>query len=284
MTLAKALFEMAEPKAPKINKWPFVAGDALLLWTACFIYAQSKIPMGATELCLAVGCIALGAALAIVPFVLEYQGLVRVLETGELVSTLAQIKELEKIAAQIGGATARWQNVQDEADKTAAAAKSIAEKMAAEVKAFTEFMQRVNDSEKSTLRLEVEKLRRSEQDWLQALVRMMDHVHALHSGAVRSGQPNLIEQMTNFQNACRDAARRVGLVPFVPAGAEAFDAERHEVFEGNGKPEVGAKIAETVASGYTFQGRMLRPALVRLQDHVGGAAQPQAIPAQTGQP
>ncbi len=274
---------MPEPKAPKIHKWPFVAGDALLLWTACFIYAQSKIPMGSTELCLAAGCIALGAVLAIVPFVLEYQGLVRTLETGELGSTLAQIKELDRIAAQIGSATARWQNVQDEADKTAGAAKSIAEKMTAEVKAFTEFMQRVNDSEKNTLRLEVEKLRRSEQDWLQALVRMMDHVHALHSGAVRSGQQNLIEQMTNFQNACRDAARRVGLVPFVAAGAEAFDAERHQVFDGDGKPAPGAKIAETVASGYTFQGKMLRQALVRLQPDGAGPTEGQAIPAKTGQ-
>ena len=34
--------------------------------------------------------------------------------------------------------------------------------MNAEVQAFTEFMQRMNDSEKATLKLEVEKLRRME--------------------------------------------------------------------------------------------------------------------------
>ena len=58
------------------------------------------------------------------------------------------------------------------------------------------------------VRLEVEKLRRAEGEWLQVLVRVLDHVYALHLGALRSGQPNLIEQLSNFQNACRDAARR----------------------------------------------------------------------------
>ena len=92
-------------------------------------------------------------------------------------------------------------------------------------------MQRANDSERATLRLEVEKLRRAEADWLQVLVRMLDHVYALHQGALRSGQPMLIEQVGNFQNACRDAARRVGLTPFTANEAEPFDAQRHQLIE-----------------------------------------------------
>src|ERR1041384_164055 len=138
--------------------------------------------------------------------------------------------------------------------------------MGAEVQAFTEFMQRVNDSEKATLRLEAEKLRRAEADWLQVLVRLLDHVYALHLGAVRSGQPQLIDQLTNFQNACRDAVRRVGLTPFVGEPSEPFDGQRHRPFDGEELPPAGAKITETVATGYTFQGRLLRPALVRLQN------------------
>ncbi|HEY5915420.1 MAG TPA: nucleotide exchange factor GrpE [Verrucomicrobiae bacterium] len=221
--------------------------------------------MTTPELCLAVGCIATGAVLSIVPFVLEYQALVKVAETNALTNVVAQVQDIGRIAEQISGATARWQNVQDEADKTANAARTIAEKMAAELKLFTEFMQRANDSEKSTLRLEVEKLRRGEQDWLQVLVRMLDHVHALHAGAVRSGQPNLIEQLTHFQNACRDVSRRVGLVPISAEPAEPFDPQRHQVMDGDGTASAGAIISDMVATGYTYQGRMLRPILVRLQ-------------------
>ncbi len=257
---------MPEPSVPKINKWPFLAGDLLLLCAAFFVYSQSPRPMSAGELFLVAGCVAGGAVLAVIPFLLEYQALVRVSETLALGSVVAQIKNLEKVAEQINGATARWQNAQDAADKTANAAKAISERMTSEVKAFTDFMERISEGEKKTMRLEVEKLRRGEQDWLQVLVRMLDHVHALHAGAARSGQPNLIEQLTHFQNACRDAARRVGLVPFAAPPSEPFDPERHQVFEGDGKTPAGAVIGDMIATGYTFQGRILRPALVRLKE------------------
>jgi len=81
----------------------------------------------------------------------------------------------------------------------------------------------------ATLRLEVEKLRRVESEWLQVAVRMLDHVYALHQGACRSGQPHLIEQVGSFQNACRDAARRVGVTPFTANEGEPFDAQRQLV-------------------------------------------------------
>lgn len=257
---------MPDPNAPKISKWPFFAGDALLVCTALLVYVQAKLPLGTVELSLMAGCIVLGAALSVAPFVLEYQALVRIVDTQALKAMVSQVQNIEQVAEQIGNATARWQNAQDAADKTAATARTIAEKMAAEVKAFTEFMQKLNDSEKNTMRLEVEKFRRGEQEWLQVVVRMLDHVHALHAGAVRSGQPNLIEQLTHFQNACREAARRVGLIPFSASPAERFDPERHQEFEGDGKTAAGAEIVEMIATGYTFQGRMLRPTLVRLKN------------------
>jgi molecular chaperone GrpE (heat shock protein) len=134
-------------------------------------------------------------------------------------------------------------------------------------------MQKVNDTEKATLRLEVDKMHRAENEWLQVSVRMLDHVYALHLGAARSGQPNLIAQMTNFQNACREVVRRVGLTPFAANPAEPFDAERHQLLEGEQAPAAGGTVVETLATGYTFQGRLLRPALVRLGEKNGNAAQ-----------
>jgi len=257
---------MQNQSDPKLAKWPFLVGDGFLLGTAYFISVASKMPIGTWQTCLLILCVAGGACLSILPFVLEFRISGRLAEANALTTAAAQMGNLEKIAAQISGATGRWQTAQEEAEKVAGAAKKIAERMEAEVRAFTDFLQRVNDSEKATLKLEVEKLRRAENDWLQVLVRMLDHVYALHLGAVRSGQPSLIEQLSQFQNACRDAARRVGLAPFAANPAEPFDAGRHQVLEGNGKPAPGASVAETVATGYTFQGRMLRPALVRLQE------------------
>jgi len=98
------------------------------------------------------------------------------------------------------------------------------------------------------------------------VVRLLDHTYALHQGSLRSGQPRLVEQLGHFQSACRDVARRVGLVPITAAAAEPFDSQRHQLVDNNAKPPSGAVIAETIATGYTFQGKMVRPVLVRLQE------------------
>jgi molecular chaperone GrpE (heat shock protein) len=256
---------MRDSIPPRLAKWPFFTGDALLLGAAYFIYARSELPMSQGQMALAALCVAAGALLAVVPFLLEYRVMARVAEAAGLTTVISQVQKLEDLAAEIRNSTGLWQTVQEQADKTAAAAQSIAEGMAAEVKSFSEFMQRANDTEKANLRLEVEKLRRGEGEWLQILVRVLDHVYALHQAGLRSGQPGLIEQLTHFQNACLDAARRVGLAPFSPQADEPFDAQRHQAADGDGKPPDGAVVGLTLATGYTFQGRFLRPALVRLR-------------------
>jgi molecular chaperone GrpE (heat shock protein) len=248
----------------KLHKLPFFIGDAMLLGAAFFIYFQSKLPMGAWQIFFIVVCVAGGAVLGIMPFLLEYRLAMKLAQANALADVVPQIQNVHGVAQQISSATSQWQSVQEQADKTAGLAKQLSERMSAEVKGFTEFMQRSNDTEKANLRLEVEKLRRMETDWLQVLVRMLDHVYALHQGAVRSGAPKLIEQLGHFQTACRDAARRVGLVPYAANAAEPFDAQKHQLVDVEAKASPGATVSETVASGYTFQGRLIRPALVRL--------------------
>src|SRR6185436_18514145 len=97
------------------------------------------------------------------------------------------------------------------------------------------------------------------------LIHILDHVYALYSAAERAGQTHLVGQLGHFQNACRDAARRVGLMPFGAAHNELFDAQRHRWADGDSPPS-GAVVIETVAAGYTFQGRPVRSALVRVSN------------------
>jgi molecular chaperone GrpE (heat shock protein) len=249
-----------------VPKWPFLLGDALLLAAAYFLIQQTSHPIGRWEIVTAAACVALGAVLGAMPFVLDYRAIVNVIEASALGSISEKIQNLEKLAAQISAATNEWTNAQTQAEKTTAGAKEISDRMAAEVREFSEFMHKMNDSEKAALRLEIEKFRRGEGEWLQVLVRILDHVFALNSAAARSGQPKLAEQITQFQNACRDAARRIGLVPFSAEPEEPFNAERHQAVGMEEKPPADAVVAETVGAGYTFQGRLLRPALVRLRE------------------
>lgn len=263
---------MRDQIVPKLPKWPFFIGDALLLGLAFFICYQGGLPLQRWEIAALVVCVGAGATLAVVPFLSEYRAAVKLVEAENLAAAVAQLQNIEHVAAQISSATSLWQNAQDAADKTAKNAKQIADGMAAELKNFSDFMQRANESEKAALRLEVEKARRAEGDWLQVIVRMLDHVFALNMAATRSGNPSLAKQIDGFQNACREAARRVGLIPFVAAPAEVFNEQLHQDVEENSKPAAGSLVDETVASGYTFQGRLLRPAIVRLQKN-GSIAQ-----------
>jgi molecular chaperone GrpE (heat shock protein) len=249
----------------KVPKWPFLLGDALLLVAAYFLVQQAPHPIGRWETVTAAACVALGAILGAMPFILDYRAIVKVIEAGALGSIAEKIQNLEKLAAQINAATNEWTNAQTQAEKTAVGAKEISDKMTEEVRQFSEFMQKINDSEKAALRLEIEKFRRGESEWLQVLVRILDNIFMLHAAATRSGQPKLAEQITQFQNACRDAARRIGLAPFSAEPDAPFNAERHQAAGIEGKPSAAAVVAETVGAGFTFQGRLLRPALVRLR-------------------
>jgi molecular chaperone GrpE (heat shock protein) len=266
----------------KIPKWPFLLGNGLLLAFAYLIVWKSPHPISQWEIMACFATATLGAVLGVFPFVLDYRAMGKAIQANALGAVSEKIQDLEKLAAQISAATDQWDVIQGQAEKTAAGARQITEKMGTEVREFSEFMQKINDSEKAALRLEVEKLHRGEAEWLQMLVHVFDHIFALHAAAANSGQPKLAGQITQFQNACRGTVRRIGLTPFAAEPGEPFDAARHQVAESKEKPPAGAVVAETIGSGYTFQGRLLRPAIVRLrQPELSAAPPPKPAPMES---
>jgi len=270
----------------KVPKWIFLIGDAGLMIFGYLFVLHSPLPIRHWEI--AAGCVAVGAILGVIPFILDYRAMGKLIEVNALGTVAEKIQNLEKLAAQISSATNQWAGVQEivqgNSDKTVAASKEIADRMAEEIRLFSEFMEKMNDREKATLRLEVEKLRRGELEWLQVLVHILDHIFALHTAAVRSSDPKFAPPITTFQNACRDTARRLGLTPFGAEPNEPFDAERHQVAGSKETPPAGAVVAETIGSGYTFQGRLLRPALVRLRGENSPAAAQIEKPVSTASP
>jgi len=252
----------------KISKTPFFAANAALLVAAAVVVEKAAHPISIWQMVAVIVCVALGALFGCLPFILEYRATSRILDVNAVTTVSEQLLNLKTYSSQIAVATDQWALVQDatkgSAEKTTAAAREIADRMAKEVSAFNEFQAKLNDSEKSSLRLEVEKLRRTEGEWLLVVVRILDHIHALHNAAVRSGQPEVAEQIGQFQNACRDAARRVGLTPFMAGPDEKFDGKKHRA-HGVENPPADGVVAETLAAGFTFQGRLVRPALVRLR-------------------
>jgi molecular chaperone GrpE (heat shock protein) len=270
----------------KVPKWPFLLGNALLLVFAYFIVSKSRHPISSWEIIACFATATIGVLIGIFPFYLDYRAMGKALEINALGTVTEKIQKLDTISAQINAVTNRWETIQEtlkaEAEKTSTAAKQIADQMAGEACQFTESMQKMNDSEKVALRLEVEKMHRGETEWLQVLVRILDHVFALHTAAVRTGDPKFAEPITNFQNACRDIAHRIGLTPFVAEPDEPFNAERHQVAGADSVAPENAFVAETVGTGFTFQGQFLRPAIVRLREVKAVVAKP--IPAMKSTP
>jgi molecular chaperone GrpE (heat shock protein) len=263
---------MTNRPAPALPKWPFILADVLLL-IACAWVINLLLPAKAYfAIGLAIVGWMVGAWVCVLPWLKEFQAECKLSESENLTSALEQIQKLEEVGDRVQAATATWQSAQDSAMRVTAAAKDIEEKVRADSKEFMEFAERINNDEKQHLRLEVEKLRRNEGEWLQVAARMLDHTFAITVAAHRSGQPNLAAQMNNFQNACRDAARRVGLVPFHPNTGDAYDERSQQLEDANAKPEEGAVVSDILATGYTFQGQLLRKALVR----VSSAEQPPA--------
>jgi molecular chaperone GrpE (heat shock protein) len=262
----------------KIPKWPFLLGNALLLGIAFFIIWQSPHPISQWETIACLASAVVGTLFGVTPFLLDYRAILRLVDVNALGEVAGKIQDLERLATRISAATGEWTNVQTQAEKISNDAKEIADRMTEEVRQFSDFMQKMNDNEKAALRLEVEKFHRGEAEWLQVLVRILDHIFALHAAAVHSNQPQLVEQITHFQNACRGVARRVGVTPFVAEPDEPFNPDRHQALEAKSKPPADAAVAETVGVGYTFQGRLLRPALVRLKENGAGKAGEDQLP------
>lgn len=271
---------MSDDRGPaRLPKWPFYVADLLLSAVIIFVLYQLGAFEGTTDMVIVTVCIA-GAAIAawisILPWLKEHQASVRLSDTSNLKTSLEQIKSVEKVADLIRQSNAQWQSVQDASARTVASAREITEKMRVEAEEFMKFIAQAHGQERAGLRLEVEKLRRMEGDWIKVSVQILDHIFALTRAAERSGQAQLIRQLHQFQNACRDVARRMGLATFVPTQGEPYDERAHQLPNSQTAAQEGDKVQDVLASGFTYQGQLLRRSLVVLDS----AQQPEGLPPQ----
>ena len=114
----------------KIPKWPFLLGDVLLLGFAFFIIWQSPRPIPQWEIIAGLISAAAGALLGVVPFVLDYRAVLRLVEANAIGEVAGKIQELEGLATRIGAATNEWTHVQTQAEKISTGADEIASRMA----------------------------------------------------------------------------------------------------------------------------------------------------------
>ncbi|MEO7300640.1 MAG: nucleotide exchange factor GrpE [Verrucomicrobiota bacterium] len=245
--------------------WPFLLVDLIFIGVGWLIFSNSHRPLTLGEAIALIACVTGGAISFLIPFLQRDATETKQAASDQLTDALKQIQNLEQLVAQLSNASNQLQTAEDQSKQTVEAAKKIADQITGERRAFSELIQKADDTEKGHLRLEVEKLRRSEGDWIQIIIHILDQIFAVHQAALRSGKPGLIEQLGNFQTACREAARRIGLVCLAAEPGEGFDEKVHQLLEVKAVSQ-GSRIGASLASGYSFQGRMVRRTLVRLQE------------------
>lgn len=272
---------MSSKPAPKISKLPFIVTDLVCLGAALGIVWKSAAPIGGAAMLAIVACVALGAWACVTPFIRDHDLAVRLAESDNLHDTVRQIQQLKEVATAVQTATAQWHILQENSGNATAAMQKMATQLSSDAQNFAKSLQASNDAEKTALRLEVDKRKRAEADWLKILVALLDNTHALYLAGVRSGQANVVNQLGSFQAACRDIVRRVGLVAIEARPGEPFNPATHALADQNQTPQSGAAVAATLATGFSFQGQLVRPVLVALAG--GDAAEKAATETPTAE-
>src|SRR5215469_16499015 len=103
---------MRDDSGLSLAKWPFFLADVLLLSTAYFIYRQGPLPLGLGQISLVVLCVASGACLTILPFVLEYWLATRRLSGAQGGYPEDQSRKLEHALAEVSEVAAQGQVLQ----------------------------------------------------------------------------------------------------------------------------------------------------------------------------
>jgi len=259
---------MASENESRLGRWPtlvpFLVSALILDLIGYFMMTSSPRPISNLTGAMVALCVISGAIISILPFLWDAKAALRNEELDSLAISSQQIKNIQKIIDQITTATAQWMTVQEHSNNAVDAARSISKEMTEEAKRFSEFMAKAADREKATLKLEVDKLKRGEADWVNVAAGMLDHVYAIYMAALRSGQQNYVNQLANFSQACQEQARRVGLVQFVPNPGDRFDGERHQWVKGEADTPPDAQIRQTIAVGLSLQGQQIRKAVVEL--------------------
>ena len=269
----------AKPKKPRtastpkalplpvvVPKWPFLFCDALFIGLAVWLGLQVELPIVPWLVGCIFAAVVFGACFAAAPFYWEYRGEAMTVEIAQLSSVTKEVNKMEDVAKQIVECTGNWTQAQEASAQSVASAKEIASQIAEDATSFTTTMAELNDSRLKSLELEVEKLKRAEQDWGGIVIGQLDLVYRLRESAVLSGKKQFIETMTTFQSQCRDIARRVGLTVFEAEEGARFDAGQHQLADVDVKPSKDDRVASTTLPGFKLQGQLVRKVFVSLKD------------------
>ncbi len=263
---------MSEQTVPRAAKWPFVLGDLCLLAAAggvAWLAHSGRIPWSLSVAAVTTAAVGAGAWVLVTPFLRDQEAELRLREQDNLADTLQQIQQLERAASSIAAGASNLQSGQQSLQRANESAAALVQQLAAERKSFAETLQRNQDQERQTLRLELEKLRRGEEETLRVVCHLLDHNFAVYQAGQRSPHPGVAQQLAQYRAACLDAVRRLGIVAHEATPGDAFHPDFHQTVDGK-NPPADSRVAGTLACGYTVRGLGVRPIIVAIEGQAPG--------------
>lgn len=201
-------------EAPPLKLWPFLVGDAVLVATAILIANQAKAPLAPAPLVAIAGCVALGAILALIPFVLNHtrrQDLALADRQREI-AALAQSTATS--AEQLSIAASSLHAIAESAARAAKLAEQIPHKVQDKINDFKSQLNEVAVTENESLSQEINTLRASETERLETALAGVRKT-AVDLGLVESVtrkhlselNDSLVRFVTSAQKSATDSAR-----------------------------------------------------------------------------
>ena len=204
------------PAAPRLSSWPFLLIDGTILFTAAAILNTAERPLPLSTGALIALLVVIGGAVALFPFWRAYRNELKFAELEAVEETVRRIEGLSTVADRVERAESSWLEAKNSSETIAKNLNETTTALYEESKAIREFAHQQNDQQKANLRLEVQKLKQWETEWVQAGTIALDHTAALHAAILQLEDAQATRKLNKFQNSIHEIMRRVGLVGFAP--------------------------------------------------------------------
>ena len=154
--------------APKFPKLPFLAGDAALIAVALYVAVAAESPLPAAPIYAIAACVGIGALLAVIPFIVDYNRRQDALLSARQDALEALARTTAAAAEQASIAAGGLQQMAELAQKNVRLAEQLPQKLHERANEFNQVRNEAMAAELEALQQEVNTLRASEAEKLES--------------------------------------------------------------------------------------------------------------------
>jgi hypothetical protein len=213
---------MLPAETPKLSKWPFLLGDALLLGTAWLIADQARNPFSGQPLIWIVVCVVAAAVLGAVPFLADYARKQDEALDERQRGLEAISRTVAASAEQISIAANGLHELTELAQRNLKAAGQLGPGLEEKVAALKAELTATRDDERAALRKEIAALKAADLARVEAAVQQL----ARTAADVARAESDLKKQLSAAQELCSTAG---DLAVTLNGATEALQAARSAV-------------------------------------------------------